>query len=283
MKSTVPPGQPKIWRLPELGNLELLHATFVNHAFPRHTHDGFAVGVIEQGALGFYYRGENVVASQGAINLANPDEAHTGYAAAETGWTYRMFYLDPDLLQNAAAEIANRPITRLPFFQTGVLDDDDLAGIIHRFHRNLELEREVLSQLEKETRLLWMLTQLIMRHADAPPAPHRIGREDKAIHRVCEYIQAYCNENISIEQLAKVAHLSPFHFIRVFRNQMGLTPHAYLTQIRIRQAKGLLAKGWTISAAAFETGFVDQSHLTRYFKRLMGVTPGQYRNFVQDR
>jgi AraC-like DNA-binding protein len=281
MKPTIPPGQPKIWRLPELGNLELLHATFVNHAFPRHTHDGFAVGVIEQGALGFYYRGENVVASQGAINLANPDEAHTGYAAAETGWTYRMFYLDPDLLQNAAAEIANRPITRLPFFQTGVLDDDELARTIHQFH--CSLEREKLSRLEKETRLLWLLTQLIIRHADAPPVLHRIGREDEAIHRVCEYIQTCYQENISIEQLANAAHLSPFHFIRVFRNQMGLTPHAYLTQVRVRRAKGLLTRGWTISAAAFETGFVDQSHLTRHFKRLIGVTPGQYRNFVQDR
>jgi AraC-like DNA-binding protein len=277
----IPSEQSKFWHLPELGNLELLRATFVTQSFPRHTHDNFAVGVIEQGALGFYYRGENVVASQGAINLANPDEAHTGYAAAETGWTYRMFYLDASMLQKAATEITNRPIPNLPFFQAGVLQDDELAGTIHQFHRSLESNAN--SQLEKESRLLWMLTQLIIRHADAPPALSTMGREDASVERARDYIEAYYGDDISIDHLAAVANLSRFHFIRVFRHQMGLTPHAYLTQVRVRRAKEFLTQGWPISAAAVETGFVDQSHLTRHFKRIMGVTPGQYRNIVQDR
>jgi AraC-like DNA-binding protein len=279
--SSILSEQSKFWRLPELGNLELLRATFVTQSFPRHTHDSFAVGVIEQGALGFYYRGENVVASQGTINLANPDEAHTGYAAAETGWTYRMFYLDANILQKVAAEIADRPIPNLPFFQAGVLQDDELARAIHQFHRSLE--SNAICQLEKESRLLWMLTQLIIRHADAPPTLSTIGREDTAVERARDYIEAYYDDDISIDHLAAVANLSRFHFIRVFRYQMGLTPHAYLTQVRVKRAKDFLVQGWSISATAAETGFVDQSHLTRHFKRIMGVTPGQYRNIVQDR
>ncbi len=103
MKSFPVREQTKLWRVPKLGNLELMHAAYLTQTFARHTHEGFAVGVIESGALGFDYRGESLIASPGTINLANPDEAHTGHAAAESGWTYRMFYLDAVLLEQAAA------------------------------------------------------------------------------------------------------------------------------------------------------------------------------------
>lgn len=269
----------KLWRLPELGHVDLMHATYVTQTFPRHTHEGFALGVIERGALGFRYRGENVVAAAGAINLANPDEAHTGHAAVESGWTYRMFYFDAALLQKASSQLAGR-MQSIPFFKPGVIRDDGLAAFIHAQH--LSLEREEATALERETRFLWMLAQLISRHADSPPAAQAIGRERTRIKRVREYIEAHYNENISLERLASVANLSAFHFVRVFRNEVGLPPHTYLTQIRIRKAQAYLAKGWQIAAAAHETGFVDQSHFTRHFKRITGVTPGQYSKIVQD-
>jgi AraC-like DNA-binding protein len=269
----------KLWRLPELGGVQLMHATYVTQTFPRHTHDGFAVGVIERGALGFYYRGENVVASAGAVNLANPDAAHTGHAAAEAGWTYRMFYLDVDYLQKAAAEMAGRP-RDIPFFQSGVIHDRQLATIIRDVHASME-KRES-STLERESKFLWMLTQLIGRHADAPPPLQLIDREGRRIKRVKEYIDAHYSEDISLHRLAAVAALSPFHFIRVFCREVGLTPHTYLTQTRIRKAKTLLERRRQIAAVANETGFVDQSHLTRHFIRITGVTPGQYRKIVQD-
>ncbi|MBN1878220.1 MAG: AraC family ligand binding domain-containing protein [Anaerolineae bacterium] len=85
----------KVWRIPKLEVLELLRAKYVTQSFPRHTHQRYAIGVIEDGALGFYYRGENVVASRGNINLCIPGEIHTGYSASEAGWVYRMFYFDP--------------------------------------------------------------------------------------------------------------------------------------------------------------------------------------------
>jgi AraC-like DNA-binding protein len=280
MKSGKLREQTKLWRLPNLGNVELLHATYITQNFAPHTHEGFAVGVIENGALAFDYRGQSLIAPPGTINLANPDEPHNGHAAAETGWTYRMFYLDAELLRQAASEIAGCP-KNLPFFQAGVIWDDELSLVIHGLHR--AMEKKEASLLEQESRLLWMLTQLIMRHGDAPPSLCPVGNEHGAVKRARDYIEAYSHENISIEQLTRVAHLSPFHFIRVFRRETGLTPHAYLTQVRVKRARELLSAGWAIAPTAYETGFVDQSHLTRHFKRILGVTPGQYSNFVQDR
>ena len=268
-----------MWRRPGLGNVDLLHARYVTQNFSKHTHGGFAVGVIERGALGFYYRGRSVVAPAGQINLVNPDEAHDGHAAAAEGWVYRMFYIDAALVQNAAAEIAGRR-AKMPFFTTGVLRDATLAGAVHTLHAQLETDHTTL--LEIQSRFLNMLTRLVARHADDPPPQRRTGREPAAVRRAREYIDACYSENISVEQLAAVARLSPFHFIRVFGAHLGMPPHAYLMQARVRKAKTLLDKGWRIVDVACDTGFVDQSHLTRHFKRTLGYTPGQYRNSVQD-
>ena len=148
----------KFWRIPKLGNVELLRASYITQTFPRHTHEQYAIGVIETGALGFYYRGENVVASQGNINLCIPGEVHTGHAAAKSGWTYRMFYFDPQFLQHIASEITHRP-RDIPFFKSGVIHDEELARQIRQLH--LELEQQDTSTLEQESALLWTLAKMI--------------------------------------------------------------------------------------------------------------------------
>jgi len=269
----------KLWRRPELGGVELLRAHYVAQTFGRHTHEGFAVGVIEDGALGFYYHGANVIAPAGMINLVNPGEVHTGHAATRGGWTYRMFYLDADLLQEAAAQIADRP-EALPFFRAGVLGDEPLAHALRSLHAGLETGE--LSRLEAESRFLTLLTQLIERHAQPRPRVRSVRPEPAAVRRARDYIEACYAENLSVRDLAAVAHLSPFHFIRVFQEQTGLPPHAYLMQTRVRRAQALLKQGRRIVDAACATGFADQSHLTKHFKRALGYTPGQYRNSIQD-
>jgi AraC-like DNA-binding protein len=261
------------------GDLRLLRATYVTQAFPRHFHEDFPLGVIERGALGFYYRGENVIAPEGSINLANPGEAHTGHAVVEAGWTYRMFYFDTEVLQNIMEGITGKS-GRLPFFRQGVLNDPELAEQIFRIH--LALDGSSVSRLEEEIMILDMLTQLILRHEDDQPALYRAVPDHGAVKRVREYINEHYSENISLERLARIASLSPFHLVRIFRRETGLPPHAYLNQIRINLAKILLSKGKDIADVAFEVGFSDQSHLHKHFRHIVGITPGQYRKNVQD-
>jgi AraC-like DNA-binding protein len=262
----------KFWHAHELGQLELLHATYITHTFTRHIHNGFAIGIIERGAEEFYYRGADHVAAAGNVVVINPGEVHTGQAVTEAGWTYRMLYPEVALVQRAMVEVTGRPMD-IPDFPEPVIQDEYLTQLIRQLH--LTLENPATTTLERESRFVSTLVQLINRHAVRsslqPP-----GEEPGAVRQVREYLEAHYFENVLLEQLAAIANLSPFHLVRAFRTEMGLPPHAYLTQIRIERAKTLLAQGWPVAQVAAETGFADQSHLTKRFKGIVGVAPGQY-------
>lgn len=264
--------QVKFWRDPALGNTEMLRATYVTHAFARHTHEGYAIGVIEAGVEAFAYRGANYQAPAGSIVIIHPGEVHTGQAGIPSGWAYRMLYPEVSLLQAALAEV-KEGAQGIPFFANPVIQDGQLAAQLRRSH--IALETSDLP-LERESRFLWILAQLIARYADCCPLVTPLGQEHRAVQRVREYLQTHYAASVSLEQLSQLANLKPLRLLRVFQREVGLPPHTYLVQVRVARAKALLSVGLPIAEVAYETGFTDQSHLNRHFKRHMGVTPGQY-------
>lgn len=264
--------QTKFWQAADIGQVDLLKATYITHTFSRHTHEGYVIGVIEKGAEAFDYRGATHLAPAGSVVVINPDEVHTGYAGHEAGWVYRTLYPAADLLKQVAGELAGKP-GRLPYFPDPVIQDPRLAQLVRRLHLTLESSR---ATLEREIVFSDALAHLIANYADDRPVARSLGREHYAVEKVRAYLEACYADNISVTQLAEAVSLSPFYLTRVFSRAVGFPPHAYLTQVRIARAKDLLSAGLPISQVAAETGFVDQSHLTRHFKRIVGVTPGQY-------
>ncbi|GHO97836.1 hypothetical protein KSF_078840 [Reticulibacter mediterranei] len=125
--------------------------------------------------------------------------------------------------------------------------------------------------------LLHLFAPLLLSHAENAEALPQLGREHPAVRCTKEYLQAHYTEEIALQELAKETHLSPFHLSRIFRQAVGLPPHAYQMQLRLARAKTLLAQGFDVSYVAHETGFFDQTHFTRHFKRRYLMTPGIYR------
>lgn len=264
----------KFWQVQDLGQIDLLRATYITHVFPKHIHNGYAIGVIESGAETFYYRGKTHVAPAGSIVVINPGEVHTGEAVTQNGWTYRMLYPEAALLKQAAQELPGRR-REFPDFPKPVVHDDDLAGVIRHLHLVLETSA---SRLERETHLVSAFAQLVARHADGQTRLPSSAAAHRGILVAEDYLKANFADTIRLEQLAQEAGLSPYHFTRLFSRVIGLPPHTYLTQIRVERAKHLLSQGWPIAQVAAATGFTDQSHLTKRFKRIVGVTPGQYQS-----
>jgi AraC-like DNA-binding protein len=268
--------QVKFWYAADLGGVEMLHARYLKHSFGRHTHEGFAIGVIRHGVEGFFCAGSQHHAVQNQIILFNPDQAHTGEAVNEQGWEFRIFYFGAEVLTSAASLLSGRP-EQVPTFRTPIIDDAALAAQLCHLHATLEVESSPLARQE-----LFLLTfaNLIQRHADARPQELRPTIERHAVRRVREYLEANLRRQITLHELATLSGLSPYHLIRVFGQQVGLSPHAYLEQARIHQARKLLKQGVPIARVALDLGFTDQSHLHRHFKRLTGVTPGAYQTAI---
>ncbi|MCZ4293484.1 AraC family transcriptional regulator [Vibrio sinaloensis] len=255
----------------ELGGLELLDAKYTNQNFSRHSHEGYTIGVIEKGAQRFYRTGGNHIAPQDSIILVNADEVHNGQTATEDGWEYKAMYPLPEqfeqLSQGLCAGLA------APYFTEPVVYDPELA-------QQLRLVFNTLAQsdnkLLRETLVYGTLVKLVSRHSKTRVNWEPQTRSQRQLAMVKEFLDDFPQADVSLEDLSKLAGLSPYYLTRSFQKEFGLPPHAYQIQARLRVAKQLLRQGMTISDVAQETGFHDQSHFHRHFKRAMGVTPKQF-------
>jgi AraC-like DNA-binding protein len=263
----------RMWRADDFGGLELFRATLSEFAFRPHAHEEFFIALTEEGLATPTYRGDRHVIGPGDLIVLNPEEAHSGGPPAAGSWTYRALYPGPDLMHEIMAEFpAGTPA--MPRFRADVVRDREVAVRLRRFHRLSESPRS--SMLEREACLAAALVLLAGRHAAPPRAPRSPGGERAAVRRSREYLDEHAAENVPLQALARFAGLSAFHLCRVFGQAVGMTPHAYQTQLRVRRAKALLRAGLPITLVAVEAGFYDQAHLTRHFKRIVGLTPGRY-------
>jgi len=257
----------------ELGGIELLNARYKKQNFSRHSHEGFTLGVIQEGAQCFYRTGGNHIAPQDSIILVNADEVHNGHSAAENGWAYKAMYPLPEQLNSVCAELGSfRDAT--PYFPEPVVHDPELAA---QFRLLFEVLETSDNRLLRESLMYAFLVKLIHRHGRSrlPEGPK--ANVQPQLKRVKAFLDDFPQADISLEELAQLANLSPFHLIRAFGKAFGLPPHAYQVQARLRLAREFLRKGQTLADAAQSSGFHDQSHLHRHFKKAMGVTPKQYR------
>jgi AraC-like DNA-binding protein len=262
----------RYWQHAAVAGVDLLRARYVTHRYGRHAHETYTFGLIESGVEEFDYRGALLKAGPGAVALLDPEVVHTGQAGIPAGWSYRVLYPDVDVVTGVAAQLGWRRGT--PRFPQTVLYDARSAGLLRSAHRAAEHG----DQLASSSLLTTALAGLLTAHADAGGAavPARCHRSPAAIHAICELLHERIADPPALAELAALTGLSQFAVLRAFRAETGLPPHAYLNQVRVRQARALLASGMAPAQVAATTGFADQAHLTRHFKRVVGVPPGAY-------
>lgn len=261
------------WRLPEGHGAEFLHASFSDYAYARHVHSRYVFGVTTGGTEAFWHRGVVRTATVGQMVVVNPGDVHDGYSKeADTPWTRRIIYLAPEFFAEVAAEVSGR--AGLPLFREGVLDDPGLARRLVAYHTDAEAG---LSALERDQRLRDLVAELIRRHAGGVRPALAAGREPAAVRRAREILDGQFAAEVTLDDLGALTGLAPLYLARVFRQSVGLPPHAYQTQRRVQAAADMLRAGRRPAEVAAACGFADQSHLTRLFKRTVGVTPAKFR------
>jgi AraC-like DNA-binding protein len=261
----------KIWHNAHL-DVRLLQAFYVDHAFPRHSHDYYVISLVRRGLQSFTHKGTKHFTAPGGVILINPGAVHTGEAAEQTGYEMLCLYPTTAHMQRAVFELTGRH-QALPFFKDVRIDHRWAMDNILALHQALA---HAASTLECESRFTSTLAQLIKHYADVRFNEQRLGKEQKAVQQALRYIDECFAQGISLTQLAEHVSLSPYYLLRVFRAEVGMPPYTYLESVRIRQAQRLIRAGKPLAEVAVEVGFSSQSHLTHRFKQIIGVTPGQY-------
>jgi AraC-like DNA-binding protein len=269
----------RLWRAPFLGGLEVLQARFVKQSFARHTHETFTVGVVRQGAAAFWNRGAEHVAPDGSVMLINPDEVNTGHSFVAGGYVHLVLYPSAVQLRQLAAELTGRDVPQ-PYFAQSVAQSPGVARRLTAAH--LVLADASTTRLAQDIALQSALLSLVAQLSDLPARPLSAGRERAAVRRARAYLDTHACEDVPLAELVRVTGLSAFHLTRVFRQEVGLPPHAYQVQARIRQTQRWLNAGWDLAQVALAAGFHDQSAFSNQFRRHVGVTPGRYALGLRD-
>jgi AraC-like DNA-binding protein len=261
----------RYWRHAGVPGVDLLRARFVTHRYTRHAHETFTFALIEAGIEEFLYGGSLLRAGPGGVALLNPDTVHTGQAGTPAGWAYRVLYPDTGLVAGVAADLGWRQGT--PSFPETVVYDARSARLLRAAHTAAEHG----DRLASSSLLRAALTGLLRAHARpggrGGPAP---DRSPATVRAVRDLLTDRLADPPSLDELAQEFGTSPFALVRAFRAETGLPPHAYVNHLRVRLARRLLDGGAAPADVAAQAGFTDQAHLTRHFKRVVGVPPGAY-------
>ncbi|MGL6567402.1 AraC family transcriptional regulator [Aeromonas dhakensis] len=236
--------------------------------YDKHSHPHFSIGAITGGHSHYLNQRSRQEVGRGHLVLMNPEEVHACNPVADEPWSYLMFYLDTGWLQRQQEEAGLGHEFR-PFDMTASQDPLLYQGLC-RLHRQLWQEPEPLA---REVACHQFSRQLLAR---LTPASWD-DRPPQHLQRAAELMQDDCSSALTLAQLSSVAGLTPSHFVRSFSRHYGMTPHAYLLDQRIRHARTLLRRGEPLAEVALASGFADQAHFQRQFKRRVAATPGHYR------
>jgi AraC-like DNA-binding protein len=255
------------------GGINLMTARFVKHSFAPHSHDELMIGVMHAGVKSFRRGRSREHAPPGTLSVVNPGEMHTGELAYGDELIYAALYVpEPALSAMLTSRGGDFSVLREP-----VVDDRDTWQCLAAAHKLAMVGNDAAAA---EEAMILGISLLFKRYG-----AHRFDEAEascpKAVKRAVEFLQARSCDHISLEDASIASGVGLFYLIRLFQKHLGLTPYAYLTQVRIAKSRQLLVLGEPIAQVALDVGFADQAHFTKRFKQLTGTTPATYARAMQ--
>ncbi|GGY48018.1 AraC family transcriptional regulator [Bacterioplanes sanyensis] len=264
------------WRDERLPHVELrLVKEGRNVCYAPHSHRQWSMGAIINGHSSFDYRDQQFDIHSGDLVLMNPQWVHVCNPISDA-WGYWMLYVDTPWLVQLRAELG-----QLSGEQWQDIDTAVIAGPSLWFERYQQMANILIDEqgelLDKASALLEFLSDLFLYLAQKPePQVETHAPAPQALNQVAQQLQHAQESAPTLAQLAQLAGCSEGHLVRAFKRQFGLAPHAYWLDQRIQQSKVLLRQGLSIAEVALASGFTDQAHFQRVFKKLTAATPGQF-------
>jgi AraC-like DNA-binding protein len=261
----------EVWQSATLRGVVFSRGSHVTHTYPRHWHDEIHFCAYDAGSGYLAHGGNSRLVVAGDLMVMPPGVVHENWVERPEGIGFVGAYMDVRSISQSLEQIFERP-QPLPEFSEFAISDRETQ----RSFRSLCASAAEDDGLKQEELLLQFLSRIVSSCAANRRTVKEGGHETAAVRRAREYIDEHFQGAISLAELSEITGLSTFHLHRVFCRETGMPPHAYQTQLRINRAKRLLCELRSLSEVALMTGFADQSHFTRQFRRLVGVTPGRF-------
>jgi AraC-like DNA-binding protein len=257
------PDWVRAWRPAVPGIHEVLHARFVDHAYPPHTHDAWTVFIVDDGAIRYNIDRRDRGAAGARVTILPPHLVHDGRPAHRSGYRKRVIYLTTEVLDERLIG---------PAVDHPDIEDPAVVRGIHALHKTLADPGEALAA---ESTLAIVIARLLEQLG---------GRSDDAVERsddglapdLRDLLDERRFQGITLAEAGRILHASPAHLVRCFSRTFGIAPHRYLVARRIEAARWRLLEGEPVAQVAAGVGFYDQAHLTRHFKHHVGTTPARY-------
>ncbi|HBE9552134.1 AraC family transcriptional regulator [Clostridioides difficile] len=257
--------------------IEVYRFKGIMQKFPNHFHEHYVIGFIEKGQRYLSCKNKEYTTSTGDLLLFNPFDSHTCEQIDDKVLDYRCINIKPEIMKKTVFEITGK--NYLPKFNQPVIFRSELVPLLQELHYII-MEEEL--DFKKEELFFFLIEQLIEEHTE-PNLQSNLENTNIEIQAVCDYLENNYAEHIVLDELSTIAGMNKYSLLRNFTKLKGITPYRYLENIRVNKAKKLLEKGVEPIDAAIQTGFVDQSHFTNFFKNFIGLTPKQYQNiFIND-
>lgn len=241
-----------------------------NGLFSKHFHDTYTIGITHSGVFKSMRLGETALSYQHSTRIINPGEVHFGDSKT---WKYTNIYPTNFFMAEVYYQIYYE--RKVPFFKEHIVDDINLYHFLYRFFYSVFKKEDEMSI---EIKLLDAFSYLIMNYSNKTESFDSLCRPKNIIQDSMEYIKENLERNIMLDDLAETFEMSKFHFLRVFKKNLGITPHHYILTQRVTKAKDEILQGNSLNDAALNAGFNDQSHFARNFKKIYGYAPGELLN-----
>ena len=248
-------------------------------AFKPHIHDRYVVWLNTGCGEHYSLKGETDILQPGTISIFEPGLVHANHPCAADKRHLCSFYVEPFFFEDLAMQCSDGGSAAFGF-ERKTVKDRELWACLARLHQSFFSESR---NTDLDSGVVETFTSLVLRHGGArlKELPGKGCRSfsdtcDSRVNQAIDYFHANLDQEIRLKALAENLGCTQFHLIRLFRTHKGLSPHAFLLQIRLEHARTSLGKGLPISRISAAAGFSDQSHLTRAFKARYGITPRAY-------
>ncbi|ANJ56465.1 helix-turn-helix transcriptional regulator [Pseudomonas silesiensis] len=264
---------PRFWRDDALPFIEARSiADGREVCYTRHAHEHFSIGAITAGRSTYIHEQSHFQVGTGTVVLMNPGDVHACNPIDNQPWSYLMLYVDTPWLTDLQHQLGfSHDLAFRRFSITHNRDTLLFDGLKALYEVLVDQQQEVLHKHSAAVEF-FSEVQLRLNPVDPP-----LREPNFKLERAADYIRDNCTQMLKLEDICFAAQLSPSYLIRAFKQQYGMTPHAFLVNRRIQFAQDRLRRGELIADVALEAGFADQAHFQRAFKQHLAATPGQYR------